>query len=162
MITRLVEAVLDPLRLIGSVIIPDDLCMLCAIMLHTELSVTFHFVWLQKKKKKVLRNILWCWGKKGQCGAPIIVNSTKRGERGPWLWQRLWPDTGTSLSRRPVSQWFTNNRWSALENRFSASLLLRFFARIMRQSTRRKADEPPLWGPYLDVIQTYDEKKEKC
>lgn len=44
MITRLVDAVLEPLWLIGSVIIQDDLCMVHAIMLCTELNIIFHFV----------------------------------------------------------------------------------------------------------------------
>lgn len=42
MINCLVEALLGPLWLIGSVIVQDDLCMLCAIMLCTELHIIFY------------------------------------------------------------------------------------------------------------------------
>lgn len=91
---------MEPLWLIGSVIIQVDLCMLYAIMLCTELNIIFH-----------LFDCINCGGtdcntgemagKKGQCGVPISVDSTDREERG--FWQCLWPDTGTSLSSLPVS-----------------------------------------------------------
>lgn len=89
-----------PLWLIGSVIIQNDLCMLYAIMLCTELDIIFH-----------LFDCINCGGtycsagemagKKGQCGAPISVDNTgKKRER----WQCIWLDTGTSLFSLPVSQ----------------------------------------------------------
>lgn len=42
MITRRVEAALEPLWLIGSVIIQDDLCIVYAIMPCAELYTIFH------------------------------------------------------------------------------------------------------------------------
>lgn len=80
MITHQVEAVLEPLLLIGSVII-QDVCMLYAIMLCTELSIIFHLF------DCINLRITYCdavemAGKKGQCGVPISVDGIEREREG--------------------------------------------------------------------------------
>lgn len=80
MITCLVEAVLEPLWLIGSMIIQVDLCMLNAIMLCTGLNIIFHLF------DCINYGGTYCdagemAGKNGQCGVPISVDSTE-GVRG--------------------------------------------------------------------------------
>lgn len=76
MITYRVETVLEPLWPIGSVIIQDDLCMVYAIMLCTELNTIFHLfdcnacggTYCDADKMA---------GKKGHCGVLISVDSTE-------------------------------------------------------------------------------------
>lgn len=74
MITCLVELVLEPLWLIGSVIIQDDLCIVYAIMLCAQLYTIFH------PFDCIKCGGTYCdagGGKKGQCWVPISVDSTE-------------------------------------------------------------------------------------
>lgn len=58
-ITCVVEAELEPLWLIGSVIIQVDLCTLYAIMLYTELSNIFHLSDCKKCVGKRVTLVKW-------------------------------------------------------------------------------------------------------
>lgn len=78
----LVEALLEPLELIGSVIIHSDLCMLYAIMLCTELDIIFHLFDCINSRGTYCNAGEMAGRKKGQCGAPISVYSSEREREG--------------------------------------------------------------------------------
>lgn len=114
----------------------------------------FFSVWLHKLRRDYIVMLLkWLEGK-GQRGVPISVDVTVSeggggggGGRGSGMC--LWLDTGTSLSSHPVSQWFTNSRWFASENRFQHR-----FSYVYTRMMHQRASWKPVHGEQMSAAST--------
>lgn len=110
----------------------------------------FFSVWLHKLWWEYIVMLLKWLEEKGQRGVPISVDVTvSEGGGGGGSGMRLWLDTWTSLSSHPVSQWFTNSRWFASENRFQHRFSY-VYTRMMRQCASWK----PVYGEQMSAAST--------